>query len=62
MGHGPAMFKETDLIRALRAARKAGFDVERAEIARDGRIVLVLKNGDKVFPESNEWHEWRTSS
>jgi hypothetical protein len=34
MGHGPATFKETDLTRALRAARKAGFDVERAEIAR----------------------------
>jgi hypothetical protein len=62
MGHGPATFKETDLTRALRAARKAGADVERVEIGRDGRIVLVLKNGDKVFPESNEWDEWRTSS
>jgi hypothetical protein len=54
MGHGSATFKETDLTRALRAARKAGVDVERVEIGRDGRIVLVLKNGDKVFPESND--------
>ena len=40
MGHGPATFKETDLTRALRAARKAGADVERVEIGRDGRIKL----------------------
>jgi hypothetical protein len=59
MGHGPATFKETDLTRALRAPRKAGADVERVEIGRDG---LVLKNGDEVSPEGNEWDEWRTSS
>jgi hypothetical protein len=62
MGHGPATFKETDLTRALRAARKAGADVERVEIGRDGRIVLVLRNGDEVSPEGNEWDKWRTSS
>ena len=57
MGHGPTTFKETDLTRALRAARKAGAEVERVEIGRDGRIVLVLKNGDEVSPEDNEWDE-----
>jgi hypothetical protein len=57
MGHGPATFKETDLTRALRALRKAGADVERVEIGRDGRIILVLKNGDEVPLESNEWDE-----
>ena len=57
MGHGRATFKETDLTRALRAARKAGLDVERIEVDRDGRIVLVLKNGDKVLTERNEWDE-----
>jgi ATP-dependent exoDNAse (exonuclease V) alpha subunit len=62
MGHGPATFKETDLTRALRAARKAGADVERVEIGRDGRIVLVLKNNDEVSAKGNEWDEWRTSS
>ena len=62
MGHGRATFKETDLTRALRAMRKAGVDVERVEVDRDGRIVLVLKNGDKVLTERNEWDEWRASS
>jgi hypothetical protein len=61
MGHGPATFKETDLTRALRAAQKAA-DVVRVEVGRDGRIVLVLKNGDKVLAERNEWDEWRASS
>jgi hypothetical protein len=61
-GARPGHVKETDLTRALRAARKAGADVERVEIGRDGRIVLVLKNGDEVSTEGNEWDEWRTSS
>jgi hypothetical protein len=62
MGHGPATFKETDLVRALRAAEKAGRDVARAEVARDGRIVLVFKNGEEKLVERNEWDEWRASN
>jgi hypothetical protein len=62
MGQGPTTFKQADLTRALRAARKAGAEVERVEIGRDGRIVLVLKNGDEVSPEDNEWDEWRKSN
>ena len=61
MGHGKATFKQADLTRALRAVEKAGRDVARAEIARDGRIVLVFKNGE-VLVEQNEWDEWRASS
>jgi hypothetical protein len=62
MGHGRTTFKETDLTRALRAARKAGADVARVEVGRDGRIVLVLKNGAMVITERNEWDEWPESS
>jgi hypothetical protein len=57
MGHGPCTFKEVDLIRALRAARKAGVDVARAEVARDGKIVLVLKK-DGETPSTSERNEW----
>ena len=52
MGHGPATFKETDLTRALRAARKAGADVMRVEVGRDGRIVLVLKVATTCSPST----------
>ena len=53
MGHGRCTFKEVDLTRALRAARKAG-----AHVA-DGKIVLVLsKDGEAPCgSERNEWDE-----
>ena len=56
MGHGRYTFKETDLVRALKAAKKAGVDVERAEIGKDGKITLVL-NRDGKAGERNEWDE-----
>ena len=58
MGHGPCTFQEADLIRAFKAAQKAGVDVARVEVARDGKIVLVL-NRDEAQPNSehNEWDE-----
>ena len=59
MGHGRCTFREIDLIRALRAAKKAGADVARAEVSRDGKIVLVLKNDVEArsINERNEWDE-----
>ena len=59
MGHGRCTFKEVDLTRALRAAKKAGAHVARAELARDGTIVLVLnKDGEaRSVSERNEWDE-----
>ena len=57
MGRGPSTFKEGDLTRALRAAKKAGAHVARAEIARDGKIVLVL-NKDGQVPSKSEGNEW----
>jgi hypothetical protein len=62
MGHGRCTFKEADLTRALRAVKKAGREVVRAEIARDGRIVLVFKKSEEALVERNEWDEWRASS
>jgi len=59
MGHGRCTFKEVDLTRALRAAKKAGAQVARAEVARDGKIVLVLQKDDEPpsMSERNEWDE-----
>ena len=59
MGHGRCTFREIDLTRALRAAKKAGADVARAEVSRDGKIVLVLKNDGQArsISERNEWDE-----
>jgi len=41
MGRGPCAFKESDLTRAVKAARKAGLEVERVEVDRDGKIVII---------------------
>jgi hypothetical protein len=57
MGHRRCTFREVDLTRALRAAKKAGENVARAEIARDGKIVLVL-NMDDQTPSGSERNEW----
>jgi uncharacterized protein GlcG (DUF336 family) len=59
MGHGRCTFKEADLTRALRAAKKAGMNVARAEVDRAGKIILVLKNdgGEASTTERNEWDD-----
>jgi hypothetical protein len=51
--------KAIGLTRALRAAKKAGAQVARAEVARDGKIVLVLKKDGEALSisEGNEWDD-----
>ena len=56
---GGAHSNWVDLTRAIKAVKKAGADVARAEVARDGKIVLVLqKDGEPPsMSERNEWDE-----
>jgi hypothetical protein len=39
-------FRESDVKRLIRAARSAGIDVARVEVAMDGRIVVVAKGAE----------------
>ena len=60
MGRGRCTFKLVDLTRAIKAVKRAGADVARAEVARDGKIVLVLQKDDELplsMSERNEWDE-----
>ena len=41
MSRAPATFRQSDVTKAIRAARKAGVENVRVEIAKDGRIVSV---------------------
>ena len=59
MSRGAQAFRQGDVTRALKAAERAGLKVQRAEMRRDGSIVLdfdrpPLAPGD---PNINEWDE-----
>jgi hypothetical protein len=41
MARAPSTFRQSDITKAIRAARKAGVENVRVEIAKDGRIVIV---------------------
>jgi len=59
MSRGQQTFKQGDVTRALKATVKAGIAVERVEIDKEGKIVVVTvrpgdaANGEK--PGKNEW-------
>jgi hypothetical protein len=56
---GPSTFKQTDLVRALKGAKEAGMDVERVEIDKAGKIVMVTGKPSADSPElsENPWDE-----
>lgn len=45
MGRAASRFKESDVIRLLKAASKAGFASARVEIDPDGKIAVVAGAG-----------------
>jgi hypothetical protein len=59
MSRGQQTFKQRDVTKAIKAAVKAGIAVERVEIDKSGKIVIVtVKAEDTVNgggPEENEW-------
>ena len=42
MPKGLQIFKQTDLLGAIRTSQKAGLSIARVEIDRDGKIVVVV--------------------
>jgi hypothetical protein len=59
MSRGQQTFKQSDVTKALKATLKTGVPVERLEIDKNGKIVIVparpsdAENGDTV--SNNEW-------
>jgi hypothetical protein len=54
MSRRPLTFKQTDLVRALKAATSAGLKVGRFEIDKNGNIVVIAGDGQ----QSNSKNEW----
>ena len=59
MSRGPHLFRENDIIKALRAAEKAGVRVGRYEIdLKTGKLVIVAVGAqmpDAIESAVNEW-------
>jgi hypothetical protein len=60
MGKAACTFKEVDVMRAVKAARKAGLEIAGVKVSRDGDIVILagkLREASKAEAETNEWDD-----
>ena len=57
MTRAPSIFRQRDLTKAIRGATKAGVNIARIEIARDGKIVIITPADPTQLgaKEENEW-------
>jgi hypothetical protein len=59
MSHGPQAFKKRDVTRAVQAVKAAGEKVQRVEVDKDGRIVVIVGDEDQTTAATtgdvNEW-------
>jgi hypothetical protein len=53
MSKGPSTFRQTDVKRAIRAAESAGKKVDRVEIDRDGKIVVLFPDNGETNTDDN---------
>jgi hypothetical protein len=58
MSRGPLTFKQRDVAAAIKAAVQAGQQVQRVEISREGRIVIILSNGKEQTTDNADRNEW----
>ena len=56
MSRGACTFKQRDVEAAVKAVRAAGCEVERVEVGKDGKIIIIT-NGKTHEPGRNEWDE-----
>jgi len=58
MPKGLQIFKQTDLLRAIKAFQKLGLPITGAEIHRDGKIVVMTgKVSEDTMANTNPWDE-----
>ena len=62
MSRTPSAFRQRDVTRALRASAAAGVEVKRAEIDREGKIVLIFGGTESLeLSEPAPLDAWRAS-
>jgi hypothetical protein len=56
MARARSIFKQQDITKAIKGAAKAGVNIARIEIAKDGRIVIITAaEAAQIESEGNEW-------
>jgi hypothetical protein len=57
VSRGPLPFRQTDVARAIKGAVAAGLIVQRVEVDKAGKIIVVVGEPDKAEPVTgaNEW-------
>lgn len=58
MPRAPSTFKQTDVTRACKGVMAAGLKPRRAEIDRDGKIVMVFE-GDVPSGLVSDFDKWK---
>jgi hypothetical protein len=65
VARAPSVFRQSDVTRAIKAAVAAGVNIERVEIDKSGRIVIVTgKPGEPEAPANDldrELAEWEAN-
>jgi hypothetical protein len=57
VGGGPSEPKEAAVKRAVKGARDAGLEIDRVEVSRDGKIVIIARKPGEARNDRNEWDE-----
>ncbi|HVH77160.1 MAG TPA: hypothetical protein VM755_19770 [Stellaceae bacterium] len=58
MARGPTTFRQRDVTAAVKAVEAAGYKVERVEIDKVGKIVVVTTEGARMVRETADKNEW----
>jgi hypothetical protein len=61
MTRAPSTFRQQDITKAVKAVTRAGMNIARIEVAKDGRIVIIpAAEGAQIGAgEDNEWDQVR---
>ena len=64
MSHGPYRFRETEMRRAIKAARSAGIEIARLDVNKDGGFAIIpgKPDGGGNGGASNPWDEVLTNA
>jgi hypothetical protein len=55
MSRDPCTFKQSDMVRAIKAAVAAGVEIARVEVDKEGKIVIIAGKPGEQIGEGNEW-------